>query len=544
MARPLHVLIIEDSEDDTELELEQLRRAAHPLEFRRVDSLESLNEALDHGPWDLIISDFSMPHLTAPEAIKIVRDRGFDTPFIIVSGSVGEDIAVTAMRAGANDYFRKENMVRLPVAVERELRDAMFRRQNRRGQAAMRVLASIGPPELSEAKGPSLLQSIAKATVAELADVCIIDIKPVYNDTLECAALETTNPAIKDRVEKATPRHSLGVIDEEKTHVPVTEIPDVRAHTAVGATEHSFMEIAQAAGLASGAIYRLMGREGLLGIVTFGSREELVSADFRNFDEIAARIQNVLENVLLYRKLEDAVKVRDDFMSIASHELRTPLQILRLQLQMLQNSVSTGGSEPFGARGVQGLTRSLRQVDRLRQLVDTMLEVTRIQNDRFELETEEFDLAELARDLTALYTSEANRQQISFEHAGPTLGVWDHSRMESVLTNLLSNAVKFGDGKPIRVHLIGSESNVTITVEDQGVGIQRSEQQRIFRAFERAVPASHFPGLGIGLWITHKIVEAHGGQIGLRSEPERGSTFIVILPRFPSARCMPSQSPR
>ncbi|MBN1345084.1 MAG: response regulator [Phycisphaerae bacterium] len=135
MQRPLNVLIVEDSEDDAMIVLRELRRGGFDPTWRRVDSASSLGAAMVDGRWDLIVADYNMPGFDAIRALEQVRAQSPDLPFIIVSGAIGEDVAVEAMRAGANDYVMKERLGRLVPAVERELREAETRRQSRRAEA-------------------------------------------------------------------------------------------------------------------------------------------------------------------------------------------------------------------------------------------------------------------------------------------------------------------------------------------------------------------------------------------------------------------------
>ncbi|HEX8435942.1 ATP-binding protein [Archangium sp.] len=134
----MRVLSVEDSADDTELILLSLRRGGFTPSFQRVSTPEAMREALQQAPWDIILSDFQMPHFSGREALELLKAEGLDIPFIIVSGSVGEEVAVQAMKAGAQDFFRKDNLARLSVAVERELREAEMRREGRRVSAALR----------------------------------------------------------------------------------------------------------------------------------------------------------------------------------------------------------------------------------------------------------------------------------------------------------------------------------------------------------------------------------------------------------------------
>ena len=131
MGIPLRVLIVEDSVDDTELILRQLRRAGYDPVSERVQTAEAMKAALEREYWNLVVSDYSMPQFDAPTALNLLNQSGRDIPFIVVSGSIGEDIAVAMMKTGAHDYILKQNLTRFVPAVQRELREAENRRQQR-----------------------------------------------------------------------------------------------------------------------------------------------------------------------------------------------------------------------------------------------------------------------------------------------------------------------------------------------------------------------------------------------------------------------------
>ncbi len=145
MAKPLRVLVVEDSEDDTLLLVRELRSAGYEPSWRRVERAEDMRAALDTETWDLVVSDYTMPQFSGPEALQVLTAAGIDVPFLIVSGTVGEDVAVEAMRAGAHDYLLKGQLKRLAPAIERELRQAASRRAGRRAEEQYRDLVASAP---------------------------------------------------------------------------------------------------------------------------------------------------------------------------------------------------------------------------------------------------------------------------------------------------------------------------------------------------------------------------------------------------------------
>jgi PAS domain S-box-containing protein len=137
MAKPLHVLIVEDQEDDAQLMVRVLAKGGYAPLFERVDTAEALRKALREKPWDLVLCDYSLPQFNALDALALLKEEGLDLPFILVSGAIGEETAVATMKAGAHDYIMKDKLQRLPPAVEREIREAIVRRERARAQAAL-----------------------------------------------------------------------------------------------------------------------------------------------------------------------------------------------------------------------------------------------------------------------------------------------------------------------------------------------------------------------------------------------------------------------
>jgi signal transduction histidine kinase len=178
------------------------------------------------------------------------------------------------------------------------------------------------------------------------------------------------------------------------------------------------------------------------------------------------------------------------------------------------------------------LVRSERQVQRLVVLIENLLDVSRISAGRVQLNLQDFDLVDAARDVVGRFGDELARAQceLRFSSEGPVRGHWDRLRMEQVITNLLANAIKYGAGKPIRIHVERVGAAAVLTVEDRGIGIEAQKIPRLFGRFERAVSSRSYGGLGLGLYIARQIVEAHGGSIHVSSQVGVGSVFTVEAP--------------
>lgn len=253
------------------------------------------------------------------------------------------------------------------------------------------------------------------------------------------------------------------------------------------------------------------------------------------FVDISGRRQLEASRESLLDELKQALRARDDFLSVASHELRTPLTAMRLQVDSLARQVAAGNvaadkllPKLFGAQ---------RQVDRLELLVGDLLDVSRVVAGRLRLRTETVDLGQLAQQVglrfQELYAAAGSR--LAFDVAGPVSGEWDPGRLDQVVANLLSNALKYGQGAPVRVAVTTTGDRARLRVTDQGIGIALAQQLRLFNRFERAVSERQYTGMGLGLWICREIVEAHGGTIDVASAPGTGSVFTVELPCRPAA---------
>jgi signal transduction histidine kinase len=228
--------------------------------------------------------------------------------------------------------------------------------------------------------------------------------------------------------------------------------------------------------------------------------------------------------------LKRAVQARDDFLAIASHELKTPLTTLRLQVWSAFRLIDDRVGEGVRDKLIAKLAAAEHQVERLTALIDRLLDVTRMTSGRVQPERRDTDLAKIVRAVVSR-SQEQDGVSIAVDSDGPVVGSWDPMLLETIVSNLVSNALKFGGGKPVEVAVSADGGLATFRVTDHGIGIEPSDQTRIFQRFERSIPERHFGGFGVGLWIARLATEAHDGRIRVSSAPGAGSTFVVELPR-------------
>ena len=279
------------------------------------------------------------------------------------------------------------------------------------------------------------------------------------------------------------------------------------------------------------AEYRTAGRGHGQGERWLESRGQAFFDEEDRVVRVIGTVLDITEQKRAEEKLKAAVRLRDEFLSIASHELRTPLTTLQLQVDSLLRLLRDERSELVRGRIVGKVETACRQTHRLGALVQSLLEVSRNGTGRLQLEIEDLDLEEVVRDVVERFADEAARHGCRIVlQAASARGRWDRGRVEQVLVNLLANAIKYAPRSDVEIAVSVGPGSATIEVRDQGIGIAPEDLERIFGRFERAVPSRNYGGLGLGLYISRQLAEAHGGSIEVQSRPGEGATFTVRLP--------------
>jgi signal transduction histidine kinase len=230
--------------------------------------------------------------------------------------------------------------------------------------------------------------------------------------------------------------------------------------------------------------------------------------------------------------LKRALQMRDEFMSMVVHELRTPLSVLAMEVRVRQHQIAAENTAFFAPENLSRMfERDQRQVRSLTRLIDDMLDVSQIQHGKLSIRRARCDLGAMLRRVVAEMQGQRSDVPITLTvDDAELLGEWDEFRLEQVVVNLLTNALRYGGGKPIAVELAQLPGAASIRVSDRGVGIAPEDSARVFEQFVRVGDRLRTPGLGLGLYITKQLVEAHGGTISVDSTLGEGSTFTVALP--------------
>jgi signal transduction histidine kinase len=269
-----------------------------------------------------------------------------------------------------------------------------------------------------------------------------------------------------------------------------------------------------------------------------GEKPETVVSDLAEINEVAFALENAAKErdradaiaKELYTKAQEAIELRDNFLSVASHELKTPLTTINLQAQLIRKVVFD--QEKFSPEKLDSsISRILKQLRRLTHLIDDLLDISRITAGHLEIHKEVIDLNELTREIIQQFEVDNRGSELLFNSPGEVLGRFDRNRMEQVITNLISNAIKYGKGNPVEINLSTSEGFAVVRIKDNGIGIESKDHSRIFVRFERIVKSSDISGLGLGLWIVKRIVDQLNGSISVESEGlNKGSTFTLTIP--------------
>ena len=479
MGKPLNILVIEDSEDDAFLLLHELRKGGYDPGSVRVDTPGEMRAALQRQPWDLITSDYTMPHFSALDALAILQESGLDLPFIVVSGKIGEDQAVAAMKAGAHDYVMKNNLSRLVPAIERELREAEDRRKGRQAELALK----------------NQFSQISTIFDSMNAIVYVADL-----ETYELLYMNRYGIQLFGDDWRGRPCFTILQAGQSGPCSFCTNDQLVRDGKPLPPMITEFQNTV------NGTWYQCLDRA-------------IEWPDGR-----LVRMQIAID--ITERK--EMERMKDEMISAVSHEMRTPLTAMMGFTEfLLENDVDH-------EQLLNYLGTIHKEAERLNGLISNFLDLQKSRNRQIDYRLGLVFPEALVREGVALFAAEHDRHRIEVACSldlEPVRG--DEEKLHQVMTNLISNACKYSPpGSRIVVGARQGEGEVVIFVQDEGPGVPAEAREKIFERFYRIDNSDRrkVGGTGLGLALVKEIVAAHGGRVWVEGADGGGSIFCLALP--------------
>jgi PAS domain S-box-containing protein len=504
MPGSLRLLVIEDTEEDYILLTRELRRLGYVPDTLRVYTAETVEEAIKSG-WDIVISDWSMPTLNGLDAYRIVRASDPDVPFIIVSGTIGEDVAVDALRAGVDDFMVKGRFARLGPAIERARNSAALRRRQR--AADLELERQRRETERSERLLRIVLDSVPDGVI-------------VVNRE---GTLLTTNPAA---------RQLLGLASDASFDVLLASWHVFRADRVTPVTRDELPLVRALAG-------EIVDREQLvLQRIQDGTSHQLsVSARPLQDPTGSSGAIAVFRDVSREIATQEQLMISDRMASVGllaagvAHEINNPLAAVTANIDMLASSLPPGGIKAEDTVELREMAEDARvAADRVRQIVRDLKIFSRHEDSG----DKAVDIRRtLESTLRMAWNEIRHRAKLVKELPETPLVRGSESRLGQVFLNLLVNAAQAipegsADKHMIRVSTRLEGNHVVVEVGDTGAGMSAETQRRLFTPFFTTKPQGE--GTGLGLAISYRIVTNLGGTIDVTSAPQRGTTFRVRLP--------------
>jgi PAS domain S-box-containing protein len=425
-------------------------------------------------------------------------------------------------------------------AIVGNFRNITERKQHEERQ---QLLNSVSEKLASSLDQELTLQEIAQLIVPVMADYCRIavldeehQIKDIVANHIEPEKISLVRELYEQYKDRFNSTYGLQRLLEtgqpELITVVTPEIvaPFIKENPAI-------LPIINALGLTSYMGIPLIARDKVIGAITFSSTQpqrHYTHEDLTFAQELARRIALTLDNARLYAEAQQAITLRDGFISIASHELKTPVTSLKLYVQLLQKQLSRRGEENL----IRSFAKMDAQLNKLTLLIEDLLNVSRIEHGKLDFHEDWFDLNEVVKETVEQIQTTTSKQHIRIEGSISQLVWGDRDRIGQVLTNLMTNAAKFSpQSDTIIVQLTETQDTVKVSVQDFGIGIEKEHLNHIFDRFHRGSDPEEktYPGLGMGLYIAREIIKRHGGTLSVESEKGKGSLFSFTLPYKSSA---------
>ncbi|MES3038795.1 MAG: ATP-binding protein [Bdellovibrionota bacterium] len=503
--------------DDQMANLIALKAALKGCDYRLV-TVSSGEEALlqvEENEFAAILMDVQMPNLNGFETASRIRQsaKAKHTPIIFLTAIYHDEHYVTkGYEAGAVDYIYKPLNVPMLKAKLEVFAELHRQRKEIEYQSELRKKfeSQVHENKMAELK---------KNTQRQYQDL----VEGIRNGIVWCTDVDTLKFTFVSSHAETILGFPISSWFKGKSFA-INLIHEDDRHNVQKA-----LDLARTEGIEVDLEHRMVGANGE--VLWFQSNVRVAETangkEFRGLSFDVTKLKNT-EN-----SLRDMLQVRDEFLSIASHELKTPLTPLQLQVEGFLRLFNQGRIKDVPEQVLkQMLETSGSQVAILSKLVDQLLDVSRISSGKIKLDLEPTDLVACVRDIAGLFREQLAEQNIPLiiSHPKELTGNWDRLRIEQIVMNLVNNAIKYGAGKAVNIEIFKEGEVAVLKVRDNGIGIPKSDQHRIFGRFERAVSANSFSGLGLGLYITHEIVEIHQGKISVQSDLGQGAEFRVELP--------------
>jgi len=532
----LHVLILEDHEDDAALMLRELRREGYTLEWDWVQTEAEYLARLQEHNFDLILADYSLPQFDALRALDVVRTRALDVPFIIVSGSISEEVAVDCMKQGAADYLLKDRLSRLGPAVTQALRARQLRDEKRRAEKAEReeaeltaALARISQDLIAVLDTPRMLERLCNLTAEVLqGHYCCTFLWQPQKAEYSLAASWGYTPEQEEilrllRVRQETIEPLIAGLTGD--HV-------VELRTLMGQLQMSDTWLSP---FAPGSILGLQLRRGqeLLGLHLCGytTRDPLGPLRYRIAQGVSQIASLALANANLVEELAHANSLKNDFLATMSHELRTPLNIIMGYTDLLIEG-DLGPLTEDQRKSLYSVGHSARE---LLNLITATLDVSRMEAGRMVVEPGAVDVEELIEELQQETEREGRKEGLAFRwRVEPQLPILytDRVKLKVIIKNLLGNAIKFTPTGTVTLQAAHCDDAIKISVHDTGVGIAPETMPVIFDMFRQGDSSDtrQYGGVGLGLYIVQRLLDLLHGTVTVQSVVGQGSTFSITIP--------------
>ncbi len=498
-AEPLHILMLEDSAFDAEL-IQAALVAAYPRAMiRLVDDERSFARALASEAFDVVLSDVELPGYGGASALAHCKSVAGELPFIFVSGVIGEENAVELLKRGATDYVSKDRLGRLPLVIDRALRERTERLARLRAERQLREADSVYARVVDGLSGYGVI---------------LLDVDGTIRDWNHAASL------IFGYVRGETIGKSIEMI-----YTAEDRAADVVRSDFKSATAHGSVVDARWLLRADGTRLRA---EGALTVLRDEDGE--VSGFCKLLRDVTTTFESAAALLQAKEEAERANRTKDRFLAVLSHELRTPLLPIAAAAQTLQKNVSV---PPQFAELLPMIRRNVLLEARL---IEDLLDLTAISAGKLSLRLATVDMRKIVDVVVEMVQETIDEKQIALSvdwRASRGTVEGDPARLQQVLWNIVRNAVKFTpSGGRIRLEIGDDGTRLRLRCIDDGIGFDPAVHASIFSAFEQASEEvrRQYGGLGLGLAIAQGLVLEHGGSLEASSDgPDRGATFTLRL---------------